>query len=180
MDDSIEIGINQFQYLVFKHFDFLLKIGFERTDIKRKYFEYPQDKEVEINYLSETLCVSISWYLIYQNIEVSLMELKNKIMFEKYSVYGDEGCGKTISLFDLSTYSTNGKIKRPLPEILPGDTTKTINKKIRQCETLIRTNFDGVIGEFAVLLKEYGKTILKGDFSIFPMVQSYSRDKLDK
>lgn len=179
MDEDLENWIIDFQKNVTKYFGFLLDQGFKRENLVRKYFEYPQDKEVEINFVSEKICVSISWFIIYQNIGISILEMQNGKIQEKYSAYGDEGLGQGIILYDLVEYVTNGKVKRPLPEILPQDSTRVIMKKVRESEKLINDNFEKIIEDYANLLKDYAMDILAGDLTIFPKVQEFSKKKVE-
>jgi hypothetical protein len=77
-------------------------------------------------------------------------------------------------------YITNGKVKRPLPEILYEDSSRAVMKKVRECEKLINDNFEEIIKKFAHLLEVYAKDILVGDLTIFPQVQAFSKKKVEK
>ncbi|MFO7938784.1 MAG: hypothetical protein R6U66_03435 [Bacteroidales bacterium] len=179
MDKDLEIWIDDFQKYVLKHFNFLLDMGFKIKPLKRKNFEYYQDQEVEINYMSNEICVSISWFINYRNIGISIKELEKGKLCEKYSFYGDSDYGRAINVFDLASFISKESIDRPLPEILPQDSTKIIIKKVRISGERINDNFEKVIIDFANLLNNYAKEILEGDLSVFPIVQEYSKNKME-
>lgn len=179
MDKKTEFKIKRFEEYVYKHFSFLEKLHFKKGKIKWKDIQYPQDMHVEIEYYSDTIFVTISWYLIESNIGIGICELNNGKKYQKYSSFGDKGYGRGIILYDLVEYLTKGKIKRPLPEILPKDNTSSVMKKVRESEKLINNNFENVIKDFANLLNYYAKEILEGDLSIFPIVQEYSKKKME-
>ena len=178
-DNNIEFKIQQFEKNVIKHFGFLENIGFRAGKLKKIDFENYQDMHVEIEYYSDKILVTISWYLIYSSIGVGIFELYNGKKHHKYSAYGDKGYGRGIILYDLVEYLTNGKVKRPLPEILPHDSTKVSMKKVEESQRLINNNFEKVIKDFADILKRYASEILQGDLSIFKQVQKYSKKKME-
>ena len=97
----IESQLDKFEEIVDQEFGFLKEFGFRRVELQKIDFEYPQDERVEINYFSDSLCVTVRWFLTYANLEVGLIELVNKRMPEKISFYGDSGYGRAISLYDL-------------------------------------------------------------------------------
>ena len=79
--------------------------------------EYYQDQEVEINFMSNKICVSINWFINYRNIGISIKELKKGKLCDKYSFYGDYNYGRAIDVFDLASLISKERINRPLPEI---------------------------------------------------------------
>jgi hypothetical protein len=85
MDTNIEFRIKQFEESVYKYFSFLEKLGFKTGKLQRIDFEYPQDMHIEIEYCSDKILVTISWYLIASNIGIGISELYNGIKHEKYS-----------------------------------------------------------------------------------------------
>lgn len=177
MDKDLEIWIDDFQKYVIKHFNFLLGMEFKIEPLNRKNFEYYQDQEVEINFMSNKICVSINWYINYRNIGISIKELEKGKLCDKYSFYGDSNYGRAINVFDLASLISKESINRPLPEILPQDSTNAIMKKVRISGKLINDNFENIIKDFANLLKEYAMNILNGDLSLFPKIQEYSKKK---
>lgn len=78
-----EPQFDEFERTVEHEFNFLQNYGFKKACLQKIDFEYPQDKRVEVNYFSETVCVTIRWFLIYANLEVGLIELIDTKLPEK-------------------------------------------------------------------------------------------------
>jgi len=174
----IESQLNKFEEIVDQEFEFLKKLGFTKTELQKIDFEYPQDKRVEINYFSDSLCVTIRWFLIYANLEVGLIELVNKRMPEKISFYGDSGYGRAISLYDLVELLTKKEDTDPLQTPHSKASIKEIMIAWKNRDKLIHSDLHGLISKYARALEVYGSEVLGGDLSIFTSVQNYSKSKL--
>ena len=176
IQSTIDRLTDRFQKAVKKNFAFLKEYGYKRPEFIQN-FDSPQDMNFKMYFFSKDLCVQVSWYLIYSVIEVKILELKDGSRAGRYSVYGHKGYARSISVVDLAEYHTNGKITGPLPESLPGDSREQQIKIIKQSEEILIRNYDLVIYKFAELTSIYAADILKGDLSLFPLVQAYSRKK---
>jgi hypothetical protein len=173
-----EPQFDEFERTVEHEFNFLQNYGFKKACLQKIDFEYPQDKRVEVNYFSETVCVTIRWFLIYANLEVGLIELIDTKLPEKISFYGGQGYGRAISLVDLVELMTRNKTTDPLPSPHSKASIKELMSAWKNRDKLIQSDLPGLIAKYARALESFGTKVLGGDLSVFSAVQAYSKTKL--
>lgn len=173
IDDFASAVQEEFGFLVDDH-GFVVK-GLERVD-----FEYPKDKHVRIDYVSDRLCVRIEWYLIDSTIGVGLIEAENGQVPEKYSYFEKAGFARAISLTSLVEFLTLGTLKDPLRNVGAKEGGKEIIKAWREREELLRCSMRSVLSTYSSWLKEYARDILSGDTSIFRLVQGDEKARVSK
>jgi hypothetical protein len=165
ISDDLKKRIREFETKTIEAFHFLEKeYGYKRKKLKRKYFDYPGERTVSIQYFSKNVAVEIDWYIGDGNMAVGLYELQKGKIPENVSFYGHEGYARGINLDSLIGMITKGKVKSPIP------------RGLEKAVEMIRTDMGGILETFADRLKKYAHEILKGDTTIFPQVQKYHRE----
>jgi len=178
VDKNLEKELDDFSTIVQKEFNFLVDdYGFTRNELKKLDFESAKDKHVKIDYVNNFLCVQIDWYLVDCSMGVGLIELEDGRMTNKFSYFGREGLARAVSLSTLVEFLTNGKVKNPLPHFGPKASGRKAMKADREREKLINEDKQGILATYSSWLREYATDILKGDTSIFEVVQRYGNEK---
>jgi len=175
---EIDDKINEFSKLIEDKFKFLEDdYHFQRGILEKIDFQYVKDQKVRIVYYSGIICIVIEWYLIESNIGIGIIELNKGKIPEKYSYY-DNKFFRAIGLSDLVEYKSKGTIKNPLPQAGGKLTTKQITKAWKEREQLINNEMENLLDKYSLFLKEYASEVLKGDLSMFPIIQKFSKDKI--
>lgn len=178
-NDDLENRIENFASIVREEFSFLVDgYGFAKNELEKLDFEYPKDKHVRIDYISDFLCVRITWYLIDATIGVGLIELVNGRIPDRYSYWEKEGFSRAIGLSTLVEFLTDGEVKGPLPDVGAKISAGAITKAWRERGRLIDQDMKGILATYSNWLRTYASDILAGDNSVFERVQKYAKEKI--
>jgi hypothetical protein len=180
-NQEIEEKLNDFSDIVQEYFSFLVDdYGFVRKGLEKLDFEYPQDKQARIEYLSDFLCVRIDWHLADATMGVGLIELERGKIPEKYSYFEKKGFSRAVNLSTLVEFLSKGEMRDPLPNAGPRAGARKIMKAWRERERLIEQNKRNILATYSNWLRTYASDVLARDTSIFEPVQRYEKEKITR
>lgn len=169
--------IPRFERSVINDFAFLENYGYKRQELAKIDIDHYLDRKIEINYISETFCVKIYWYITDAILGVAFFYLIKGKIPQKYSFDGRAGYEMAIRLDDLVDFLSAGQEINLFPESSPHDGMRKINRIRQERIQMIDEQMEILIQKMATRVKLYGKFCLNDDISIFSKVKKYLQQK---
>ena len=160
------------------HFSFLEgELGFKRLKTVVRHPKSRMDRALEIQFICDSVAVVIRWAPLEFDIAVDFVEVDGEQMPSKYSLDGDAGFARAITLDSLVELLTDGEIEPVLPQLVPGISFAETCRRADANQRRVTDHFDSVIREYARRVRLYSSDILAGRLGIFENVITYHREK---
>lgn len=167
-----------FESCVRRYFAFLeIEFEFKQLDTVVRNPKSRMDRELEIPFLSESVGLVVRWAPIEHDVSVDFVELKAGQIPPTYSLDGDIGYARAITLDSLIDVVAGRAIDPVLPQLTPRLSFSETCRRADAKRRMVCEEFENVVLEYARRTRQYASNVLEGQLNIFDKVILNHREK---